>query len=310
MQSAQLRLSVAVHQLRRRDDAAARRLRRRLGLRRRCTCTTPRWPAPYGDALYSCDWGTQRGLSPQLSRERPELRRRSRKSFLKIPRPTDIDVDGRGRMYVSSWKDGGFSYSGPNVGFVAQVKPTGFVPKPFPNLAAASDEELVGYLASPSAVYRLHSQRELLRRGIDGSRPLQLIGLGQRCESAALRPRGRDLHAQAARRRGGQRRTAEAGGGCEHSRVCAAGAHRSPQPAEQPAAGAVRMRRWKTKTRACKRKRSISLGRIGNAQAAEEVLALDRSQRQMAQADRLSRCTSSPTSAACCRIWRCSRWWR
>ena len=76
-----------------------------------------------------------------------------------------MDVDGSGRLYVSSWKNGKFNFSGPNVGFVTQVTPAGFTPKPFPDLNRASEASLLGYLASSSAVHRLHSQRELLRRG-------------------------------------------------------------------------------------------------------------------------------------------------
>ena len=70
-------------------------------------------------------------------------------------------------MYVSSWKNGKFDYSGPDVGFIAQITPSNFLPKPFPNLAEKSVKELIGYFASPSAAYRLHSQREILRRGRD-----------------------------------------------------------------------------------------------------------------------------------------------
>ncbi|GIS62893.1 MAG: hypothetical protein CM1200mP2_51180 [Planctomycetaceae bacterium] len=81
-----------------------------------------------------------------------------------MPRPPDMDVDGSGRMYVSSWKNGKFNFSGPQVGFVVQVTPKGFVPRPFPVLSEETDEQLVEHLTSPSAVYRLHSPLELLRR--------------------------------------------------------------------------------------------------------------------------------------------------
>ena len=135
-----------------------------------------RWPAPYGDAFYSCDWGRSEVYRHNFPAAGPSFAAHQ-ETFLKIPRPTDIDIDGRGLMYVSSWKGGKFNYSGPNVGFVAQVKPTGFVPKPFPKLAAASDAELVEYLAAPSAVYRQHSQFEILRRGKKAERSKLLIDL-------------------------------------------------------------------------------------------------------------------------------------
>lgn len=135
-----------------------------------------RWPQQYGDALYTCDWGRSEVYRHNLPAHGPTFDAHQA-VFLKIPRPTDIDVDGSGRMYVSSWKDGGFNFSTPNVGFVAQITPKDFLPKPFPDLKAASDEQLVNYLAAPSAVHRLHSQRELLRRGVSDARKTHLVAL-------------------------------------------------------------------------------------------------------------------------------------
>jgi len=128
-----------------------------------------RWPDGYGKTLYTCDWGRSEIYRHNLPTRGPTFAAHQ-EVFLKLPRPTDLDVDGSGRMYVASWKNGKFKYEGPNVGFVARVTPTDFVPRPFPRLGDVTDQQLVGYLASPSAVYRLHSQRELLRRGPDDGR--------------------------------------------------------------------------------------------------------------------------------------------
>lgn len=122
-----------------------------------------RWPKKYSDALYTCDWGRSEVYLHNLPANGATFDAHQ-ETFLKIPRPTDIDVDGSGRMYVSSWKDGKFAYDGPNVGFVAQVTPANFVPKPFPELSQLTSEELVGLLAAPSMKHRLHVQREILRR--------------------------------------------------------------------------------------------------------------------------------------------------
>ncbi len=124
------------------------------------------WPKGFGDTLYTCDWGRSEVYRHNLP-EQPPTFGPDQEVFLKIPRPTDMDVDGSGRMYVSSWKNGNFNYTGPNVGFVAQIVPANFLPKPFPNLGEKTSGELVGYLALPNAVYQLHSQREILRRGRD-----------------------------------------------------------------------------------------------------------------------------------------------
>jgi putative membrane-bound dehydrogenase-like protein len=123
-----------------------------------------RWPKPFANAVYTCDWGRSEVYVHNLPANGPTFDAHQ-DVFLKIPRPTDIDVDGSGRMYVSSWKNGKFAYGGPNVGFVAQVTPIDFTPNPFPDLNKATDAQLVGHLSSPSAVYRQHSQLEILRRG-------------------------------------------------------------------------------------------------------------------------------------------------
>ena len=123
-----------------------------------------RWPGKYGNTLYTCDWGRSEIYLHNLPRSGASFTAHQ-ETFLKLPRPTDLDIDGSGRMYVASWKNGKFNFAGPNVGFVVQVTPSGFVPRPFPVLARQTDAQLVDHLASPSAVYRLHSQLELLRRG-------------------------------------------------------------------------------------------------------------------------------------------------
>ncbi|MDA1015258.1 MAG: discoidin domain-containing protein, partial [Planctomycetota bacterium] len=70
-----------------------------------------RWPEPFANAFYSCDWGRSEVYRHNNPAVGPTFAP-SQDVFLKIPRPTDIDVDGSGRMYVSSWKNGKFAYSG------------------------------------------------------------------------------------------------------------------------------------------------------------------------------------------------------
>lgn len=142
-----------------------------------------RWPAPYQHALYTCDWGRSEVYRHNLPAHGPTFEAHQ-EVFVKTPRPTDMDVDGSGRMYISSWKNGNFNFKGPNVGFVAQLVPRDFVPKPFPRLAEAALEDLVRWHSSPSAVYRLHSQRELLRRA-EGSPQTTVEGLSALAAHAA-----------------------------------------------------------------------------------------------------------------------------
>lgn len=85
--------------------------------------------------------------------------------WMDLPRGTDLDVDGQSRLYASSWANGGFDYSGPNVGYIVRLTPKGYKGPPFPDLRKADDAHLLTYLDSPSAVRRLATQREMLRRG-------------------------------------------------------------------------------------------------------------------------------------------------
>jgi putative membrane-bound dehydrogenase-like protein len=121
-------------------------------------------PGPFGDALYTCDWGRSVVYRHPLQADGAGFEA-EQTPFVELPRPTDMDVDGSGRIYISSWKDGGFNFSGPNVGYVIRVTADDAKPAKFPDLKKASDDELVKHLAANSHVLRLAVQREMLRRG-------------------------------------------------------------------------------------------------------------------------------------------------
>lgn len=131
----------------------------------------PRWPAGFDSVVLTCDWGTSR-----VYRHRPTplgaTFADSQDEFLTLPRPTDIDVDASGRMFISSWKNGNFSYTGPDVGFVAMVVPTGLVAKPLPNLSTLSTNDLVRRMRGAGAAAMFHLQQELLRRPVGETEPL------------------------------------------------------------------------------------------------------------------------------------------
>ncbi|MFY9256079.1 MAG: discoidin domain-containing protein [Fuerstiella sp.] len=122
-----------------------------------------RWPAPYNDILLTCDWGRSEVFSHKLPANGATFDAQQ-DTFLQLPRPTDIDADASGRMYVSSWKNGQFAYDGPNIGFVAMITPIDFVPHPVPEVALQENASLVELLNHPSDAMRLHVQREILRR--------------------------------------------------------------------------------------------------------------------------------------------------
>jgi len=122
-----------------------------------------RWPAPYNDILLTCDWGRSEVFSHKLPASGATFDAQQ-DTFLKLPRPTDIDADASGRMYVTSWKNGQFAYDGPNIGFVAMVTPIDFVAHPVLDVKTLGDAALVELLKSPSDAMRLHVQREIVRR--------------------------------------------------------------------------------------------------------------------------------------------------
>jgi putative heme-binding domain-containing protein len=135
-----------------------------------------RWPKPYGNSAFTCDWGRsevyRHTLTPNGASFNPH-----QEVFLKIPRPTDADIDASGALYFSSWKNGGFNYSGPNVGFITRIIPKGFHPSAIQDLKKYSVENLVDSLNNPSAVQRLKIQREILRRGKNQSTTTKLESL-------------------------------------------------------------------------------------------------------------------------------------
>jgi putative membrane-bound dehydrogenase-like protein len=131
----------------------------------------PRWPAGFDSAALTCDWGTSK-----VYRHRPSVLGATysadQDDFLTLPRPTDIDVDASGRMFVASWKNGNFSFTGPDVGFIALVQPTDMVAKPLPALNELTVEEIVKLFPSAGSATLFHAQQELLRRKVDEVQPL------------------------------------------------------------------------------------------------------------------------------------------
>lgn len=120
-----------------------------------------RWPAPYNDMLLTCDWGRSEVFSHVLPHNGATFDAQQ-DTFIKIPRPTDADADASGRLFVTSWKNGGFSFERPDVGFVAMITPSNYVAHPARGLQSLSVEELLQTLRSPSDALRLAASRAFL----------------------------------------------------------------------------------------------------------------------------------------------------
>ena len=131
-----------------------------------CWIDEPWMPARWNDAPFTCDWG--RGLiyrhplaaqSAGFTAEQEE--------FLQLTRVTDLDADGVGTIYAASWRDGTFTWTGPHVGFIAGVRPTGRSAVTAPDFDTAENATLCALVAGPSHRIRLEAQRQVLRRGVD-----------------------------------------------------------------------------------------------------------------------------------------------
>ncbi len=123
----------------------------------------PGIPAKWNGAPLTVDWGREavyrHALVPKGATFAAE-----QEVFVKVPRATDIDVDARSRLYVSSWRSGKFSYAGPDIGFLARLSPKGYTAPAVPEFTKLDAAALVSFFSSPSTVIRLAAQRELLRR--------------------------------------------------------------------------------------------------------------------------------------------------
>ena len=126
----------------------------------------PGFPAEFTDALFSADWTTGTIHYHPWKRSGASFKI-EQKTFEKLPHAIDIDVDGHSRLYLADWRDGGFNFSGEGkpVGLIHQVVFPGLAAAQYIDVIKASDTELVDLLTSASAVQRLETQREILKRG-------------------------------------------------------------------------------------------------------------------------------------------------
>src|SRR5262249_23630936 len=127
----------------------------------------PNLPGTCGDSLYTSDWA--RGIL-----YRYELKRNgagfeaNQIEFIKDIRPTDLDADANGRIYVADWGRRDWGNSGP-VGIIyraATTRPT-TNPVALPAMgddAKLTEDQLVAELASPSQIRRREAQWQLVHR--------------------------------------------------------------------------------------------------------------------------------------------------
>jgi putative membrane-bound dehydrogenase-like protein len=145
----------------------------------------PGLPGADGNALLTCDWGTSRIYRSPLTAKGAGFTVGEQVEWAHVERVTDVDVDGRGNFYAASWRGAVFTYNGDKVGALIRYMPKDHTPATFPDLAKATDADLVDkHLTSASAVCRQQASNEIIRRG---SKPTTSTAL------AALAASGRPL---------------------------------------------------------------------------------------------------------------------
>ncbi|MDB6077791.1 MAG: putative heme-binding protein [Akkermansiaceae bacterium] len=125
----------------------------------------PGFPPAFRNMLFSCDWTTGNIYYHPLERSGATFKI-DQKVFQELPRAIDIDVDGNSKLYLADWRGATFNFEGPGkpVGMIHQVLYPGETPAKYTDVHTVKDRELVGLLASASAVQRLEAQREILKR--------------------------------------------------------------------------------------------------------------------------------------------------
>jgi putative heme-binding domain-containing protein len=126
-------------------------------------------PSPFGDALYSVDWGRNAIFRHPL-RPRGSTFTVEQEEFVTVPRPNDMAVDGSSNLYVASWAGGQFRYAGDNVGYLVRLTHARATPVTAGDIERATDQRLVELIASANLVHSRAAQAVLVRRGRSADR--------------------------------------------------------------------------------------------------------------------------------------------
>ena len=124
----------------------------------------PGFPSEMNNQFYSGDWTMNAIYRHPMERKGASFVPKQ-ETFLTIARPTDMAMDGRSNMYVSSLSGGQFRFIGDSVGYIVRLTNTTKPADVPPRIAGANPSELVAALSSASNDVRLAAQRELLRTG-------------------------------------------------------------------------------------------------------------------------------------------------
>ena len=136
----------------------------------------PGWPGHWSNQPIEADWGRQIVYGHTLAAKGATFEERKPPAeFCALKkevtrgnafRPTDLDVDAQGRMFLVSWRDGGFN-AGATTGFIFRIAPYAQVPWLFPDRSKVKPVELAKLMATRSHRARQEAQRLLIDGRID-----------------------------------------------------------------------------------------------------------------------------------------------
>ena len=127
----------------------------------------PGFPSGFGDNLYTADWLLNQIFRHPLTPSGGSYAVKQ-ESFISVPHPADMAMDGASNMFVASLAGGEYTYGGDSVGFVVRVSPAGRATNTVIDMSASTTAVLLTEVTGPNAERRLQAQREILRRGPRG----------------------------------------------------------------------------------------------------------------------------------------------
>ncbi len=122
----------------------------------------PSWPKHYNNQPLMADWGRKAIYLHRITVDGPSFTQKI-EDFAQISQVTDLDVDPSGQMFVGAWDGAGFRGDA-GKGYVSRITPKGWVHRDFPELGSLNLPALIELLVSESASTRFFAQHELLAR--------------------------------------------------------------------------------------------------------------------------------------------------
>ncbi|WP_192348487.1 HEAT repeat domain-containing protein [Algoriphagus sp. Y33] len=154
-----------------------------------------RWPAKYNHVPMMADWGRSQLYIHRVTMDGPGFTQQD-EEFIKLSQITDIDVDASGRMFLAAWDGAGY-FGSEEKGYVVRVVPKGWEYEAFPDLTTATVDQLTALLKAANSVSRFHAQRELLARFPDEAGAAALAVATDRTLPLEVRVAGIYTYAQA-----------------------------------------------------------------------------------------------------------------